>query len=837
MSEQEEKDKEEIKYKKFPGKISEKLDPQNDEITYKKFQGGSGDVNQNNGKIIYKKFQGGSGNISPIQSTRKSQEFQPTNHYNQNVIIPNSIAPKSLHQDKKNRIINTGKRTTHYSHDSQHIDKGKFPAYPELKRITSSDEDYTIEINTSGNDIKENEKSYPYEESEGLFNEDVEGNVNEVRNFLTNVAETKDRRHYFINIKGIGGIRKSISLYFFEILKEKDITTKKLVLELKDNILKNKNLPNQLNEKEINTLLEMITQYEDIFDEYFSHLVEVVKYLIIFSNIYKEIGAHLKIKIITDFLEELGINLLLKPQSFRHSVTDIVSFLEESKYCNYFPSRKRKKEKSSQEESNKGDIEYRTVIGSRLKLYLMKNIYNGKYLENGEILCPECRKEGFIINTKDSRLRAKTFHHESDKKEVEFNERQLYRMFVKNQANPYFLVELIEKAENEKVVLLCRNHHSIIHTYNFFNFFINWEDIFNYPAFFINILIKTILRNFCLTSNLSAETKLNVKDTIIRKLKKKYIIDSLYGGYCPTCGEISTKKHLSALSFAHLVEKTKKQEPHKLYFSHSCFEIVKILEQETGCYICSNCHSVFHYNKYLIDLAYKIFDDKNAEKKIRDDYNNVRNKFEDNLINGIDLIGEPLKSPLLTFDSTERYLTAIYEISKIKDKLKDEGVTTSELKTFMNLSSTSSVLQFFRDSKNEIINQSVIKKNENVQIVVNSKQKGTYKKNKIISKFYLTDRGKEFIFWIYHFRDYYKRFNQYLIAIYEISELKNEFIMSDLVDYLGFSPITIQKFLKKESDVIRQLIDLEFGNSNGYFRSKGKEFQSFKKLYKKNNNK
>ena len=834
MSEQEEKDKEEIKYKKFPGKISEKLNPQNDEITYKKFQGGSGDVNQNNGKIIYKKFQGGSSNISPIQSTRKSQEFQPTNRYNQNGIIPNSIAPKSLHQDKKNRIINTGKRTTHYSHDSQHIDKGKFPVYQKLKRITSSDEDYTIEINTSGNDIKENEKSYPYEESEGLFNEDVEGNVNEVRNFLTNVAETKDRRHYFINIKGIGGIRKNISLYFFEILKERDVTTEKLVLELKDNILKNKNLSNQLNEKEINTLLEMITQYEDIFDEYFSHLVEVVKYLIIFSNIYKEIGAHLKIKIITDFLEELGINLLLKSQSFRHSVTDIVNFLEKSKYSKFFPIRQIKKEKLSQKESNKRDIIYRTVIGSRLKLYLMKNIYNGKYLQSGEAYCPECRREGFIINTKDLRLRAKTFHHESDKKEEEFNERQLYRMFVKNQSNPYFLEELIEKAENEKIVLLCRNHHIIIHTNNYFNSFINWEEIFNYPALFIHILIKTVIDNFCLTKELSPKIKSNIKDNIVRKLKKRYIIEWFHGGYCPICREISTKKHLSALSFAHLEEKTKKQEPYELYFSHSCLEIAQILEREKGCYVCSNCHSVFHYNKYLIDLADKIFKDKNAEKKIRDDYNNVLSKFEENLINGIDSIGEPLKNPLLTFDSTERYLTAIYEISKMK---MQDGVTTSELMTYLKLSSTSSVLQFFRNSKNEVINQSVIKKNENVQIVVNSKQKGTYKKKKIISKFYLTDKGKEFVFWIYHFRDYYLLFSQYLTAIYEISESKNKFIMSDLVDYLGFPPLTVKIFFNKESDVIRQLIDLEFGNSNGYFRNEGKEFKSFKKLYKKNNNK
>lgn len=414
----------------------------------------------------------------------------------------------------------------------------------------------------------------------------------------------------FSSFSGFKNIRNIISLYILELMK-KDIKTSEFATHLKENILIG-SVPKQLTQKNIDILYEMVTKYEDIFIDYFSDLAEVVRQLVISSEIHKKIGAHLVIKYIAKFLAGKGINLSHQNfESFYKSIIEIFDFLKE-KFPFLFSIR------SNIQEKEEGQGDYEKIVGSKLKLYIMKEIYNGRYFRDGIIKCPECVKEGLIINTSISRIINEQFHHSSKKKENIFTVTGLYDIFTKNQHNPRFLDFIIKLTESEKVELLCRNHHHMLNDkyFTYFKYLINWEnipkrfpqDIFSLSAELIHILIKVSINNFHKTKHKLRGKKKEIKRRIVHYLKKRYIIRS-YGIYCPTCGEFSIIEHLPVFHFMHFSKENKTVNASDLYSSYSCSEIAQILKQEMGMYICSNCHTIFDYEKFhLLD---KIYEDKN----------------------------------------------------------------------------------------------------------------------------------------------------------------------------------------------------------------------------------
>jgi len=537
------------------------------------------------------------------------------------------------------------------------------------------------------------------------------------------------RIEFLTSVYKVTRIKRFISLYFFNSLSENiDLEISGLILQFKDDIMKNNKISSQLTYKDRKEIQNILIQYPSEFIKYFTDIAEVVKQLIISSKVYKKIGAHLVIKYLADFLEEKGVNLFQKSKGFSMAVIDIFDFLR-SKFPDFFPIRTIQKNVSKKEEKERLN-EYRKIVGSKLKLYLVKNIYNGKYVKNGNISCPECKKKNFKVNTNISRLNALEFHHNSDKKENEFGAVNLYRIFASKQSNPNVLDDLVKLFESEKVVLICRNHHFILHDkyYKYFKYLINWEDIFLLFPEIIHILVMIAIDNFRLTKNLTKKEKQQIKSKILRKLKKKYIIEKIYGGYCPTCGEFNTTEHLSAFSFHHQDGESKKYEASQL-FHLSCSEIVQRLQKENGGYICPNCHSVFHYtNIHLLD---KIYEDKNTVKKIIRDYDNIRKKFT--LIRyDKTLIKNPLKTDIKITGNIEMYLTGIYKISELKNE-----VNSIDLADYLGLT-RQDIYDFFKRNN-------FIKKYINIIM-------GTLPNP---FKYSLTDEGKKIISLMLHFKDYY----------------------------------------------------------------------------------
>ncbi len=318
----------------------------------------------------------------------------------------------------------------------------------------------------------------------------------------------------------------------------------------------------------------MVTHYPDFFNKYFSDLVNIIKLLIISIKTHNIIGADFFVLNFVKFFMNIGIDLFLKEDSLRGTIRGIFNSLDKTKYLipNRYGSGKVRTK----------DI-YTKVIGSRIKLYIMKYIYSGEYFdkEEGIAKCPECLNEGFIVNTSFPRLRSKEFHHlDEETKAAEYNSAYFHSLFTKDRGNPYFLLDLIKEMREEKVVLKCACHHIMAERsrFNYFKKLVNWEnipkefpykDVFHLPPEIIHALawicVNNIPQHLLVPSKRGLETDKfyinqrgkRVKSEIIYFLKKRYILDFIYGGVCPVCGEFNTRNHLPVFEFNHTHELSK----------------------------------------------------------------------------------------------------------------------------------------------------------------------------------------------------------------------------------------------------------------------------------------
>lgn len=545
------------------------------------------------------------------------------------------------------------------------------------------------------------------------------------------------RRHLVTSRYGFSKIKDIISLYFFVLIRNKNNNTSKLIFLLKEGIQKKSNISNKLTLKDINILKEILVQDYDSFTTYFSDLVEVVRHLIGSSIIHKRIGAHLIVKKSAEFMYKRGINLIQNFGMFYQSVREIIVYLKKNS-PNFFPILYRSEKGLTYKERQEKRNRYIKIVGSRIKLYVIEKIYNGLYSRAGRGKCPKCAKEGFKINTDISRLKAIEFHHSKEKKYI-YSSSKLYLMFNDNQANPLFLENLVKLMESNHIELLCGNHHDLLNYkyFNYFNHLIAWkdipkslpQDIFSLSPELIHVLIRISVNHFSYTKNKSTSSKDNVRVELVRLLKKRYIIEIFYGEDCHICGEFNTKEHIYSFQFCHIKEDKKTVDFSKLSKYYSCSEIAKILEQEEGGFVCSNCHTVFHFKKY-IPLLDKIYDDKDMIKKVLNDYKYVHDRFT--LFYKTKDIRDPLKQSMRISDSFETYIIAISEISK-----SGQVVTNSSLANYLDYANSNAPIKFFNRNK-EIMRQ---------YVYINKIGKET--------KYRLTNKGKEAILLMNYFKKYY----------------------------------------------------------------------------------
>ena len=556
---------------------------------------------------------------------------------------------------------------------------------------------------------------------------------------------------------GFKKIKNIISLYLFrKIMNNANNKTLSLLMDLKEKISKNSNSFEKLTQNDIILLDKMVNHHQDEFYKYFSDLVEVIRHLINLTRVHKKIGAKFSIKPLAYLLKKKGINLLHIFDTFYLSLIEIYDFLREQ-----FPTFLPKRFKGTLPDKL-SRTEYRTIIGNKIKLFVIKHIYDGLYLIDDKVKCPKCHKEGLFINTNDTRIASLEFHHKTKKKEYHYTARKLCRMFEKSNLNPYFLEDLIDQMESERVVVLCSVHHSLKHSKYYFHFrkIINWEDIpqkfpqdiFLLPNELIHILIWISVFNFYENKGLSRADLHSARHSIVKNLKKRYILKEIYGNRCPTCLEFNFSKHLISFDFHHLegthfddnpfIHKKHRGEiktASELYAkSYSCSEIVKILEYENGGYLCKNCHFVIQYSRLDLQLLNTIYEDKNTVKDILKDYNYVKKRFK--LLKDESIIEQPLNKTIDINESLIRYLDAFYEISQ-----QGLNIRIKNLMNYLGLS-VGGVSAFFRRHWSFI------------NYFIDTKYKDPKSFTSFKNTYVLTEMGKNYIELIYYFRDYYKNF-------------------------------------------------------------------------------
>jgi len=279
----------------------------------------------------------------------------------------------------------------------------------------------------------------------------MKGKMNNKRNRKKILAQRSD-----FNFRGAHLVRsrKIFSLYFFKflncpefdlqslILHLKKIDISKIILRLRKIFVgqrltqKEKLLLELLTEREIKQYKDMRTNYSNTFDKYFSDLVNIIKLLIISNKSHKIIGADFSATDFVRFFMSKGINLFLTEGTLFNVIRDIFTFLRDTKYYDLFPAQVKSKELSREDRT---DSEQVTVVGSRIKLYIMKHIYYGRYFDDkkGIAICPDCKNEGLIVNISSPRIRAKEFHHD-DRKLEGYSADELYELFVSDRGKPYF---------------------------------------------------------------------------------------------------------------------------------------------------------------------------------------------------------------------------------------------------------------------------------------------------------------------------------------------------------------------------------------------------------------
>ncbi len=525
-------------------------------------------------------------------------------------------------------------------------------------------------------------------------------------------------------------IKLIFSFYFFQLLLNRNIKFSNQIQIIKKDILNNTNLPKELDEVNVRELQEIAKNYPDVFTKYFSDMFNIVRYLMELATLYRIIGASIKILPIAKMFHKRGINLTQTVDGFHRSLTEIFDFLKEKNF-KFFPKRVESTDTPKKERPEK-QRQMKRIVGTRIKLYIINHIYNGKYFKKGREGCPKCLNKG--LKTDITRIKGLEFHHPTEMREMQYTAENLYQLFINNQLNPYFLDDLIEAMQNEKVQLLCTNHHNLLHheDYHDFKYLINWANIFSYPAEIIRLLIRVAVDNFHKTKDLTIDEKKGKRRNLRSKIKKKYVLEFFNGRYCPACGKFNTLDHLTAFHFSHIDQRNEDIDILRLFRDKSCSKIVKALVNEGGGFVCGNCHTVFHFDKY-IPLLEEIFEDKAIINNIIEDYENVRDKYSP-IYNAS--VGDPLKTSKAQYGKFQNYLMSIYAISN-----SGNDVTHSTLSEYMGLA-IPSIFKFFKQNKK------LVSKYIDINI-------GSSGWNGEETKYSLNADGEELIRVINHFRDYF----------------------------------------------------------------------------------
>ncbi|MBN1215342.1 MAG: hypothetical protein JXA99_07835 [Candidatus Lokiarchaeota archaeon] len=342
-----------------------------------------------------------------------------------------------------------------------------------------------------------------------------------------------------------------------------------------------------------------------------------------------------------------------------------------------------------------------------------------------------------------------------------------YKEIVKKKENKYILPKkllsynfnkalILMKTQIGGLKLICMNCHSIKHSlrYNFtplLNFYRtisidyihkNIENVLNRVKQLANEFYSKNRARYKITkTNTLAKIKLDIKRAILGFLKKKYVIEYLFGSdyTCPICKNVNINDHLTCFEAHHtnldLLRDLKKIEFGQKYSHKSVSWLIKNLIIQECIFICSNCHAMINSTNYRDNFLIILKDQADA-KIVKDYYKILKLKIElkTNIIldwkrrlkNNEIIISNPFQLVFGMGEAIDEKIMCIYYINKIFPK--DENINYFNANVFNFILGRSHT--HFNNYKNLLIKNGYIE---------NKKEKFRYNQ-----KFFkITYKGKE----------------------------------------------------------------------------------------------
>jgi len=227
------------------------------------------------------------------------------------------------------------------------------------------------------------------------------------------------------------------------------------------------------------------------------------------------------------------------------------------------------------------------------KYHAVNKIYNG----NLDGKCQRC-------NTGTEKLPSLEFHHPNP--ELKIKNLRMRDNWKKN-------IAILEK---EKATVLCKNCHSIesSNVYNTHQALINKEVNGD-----ISKKIKYVRESILNPNNLKR---------VVQLVKKREVINELYGGICVGCRNTSAQVNLPAIQFHHRDGKNdiKGSETFKKIKNYEYNHMKEWLKEEDCVALCGNCHKMVHSNHF--EINHEIIIGKEHSEAIEQFYNEIRRNLK-----------------------------------------------------------------------------------------------------------------------------------------------------------------------------------------------------------------
>jgi hypothetical protein len=227
----------------------------------------------------------------------------------------------------------------------------------------------------------------------------------------------------------------------------------------------------------------------------------------------------------------------------------------------------------------------RAIKEYKKKLKVVNNLFNGK--------CSNCK----VSVTK---LTSLEFNHEDPELKTVLWRDLRWRSYdiIKNYIS------------KEKIKAICRNCHTLINSSTFLTYqhIILDKNIYKYSQKELNSRLDNAIISYIRNNpnlKMYRSYKRDIRNTLKKWLKKRFIIEELYEGRCIGCQEITIDNNLPSLGFHHRIEEKKELIIKWESISNLPLKKIKDLLIEEDCIcLCANCHMLIHSKAFIKNADY-----------------------------------------------------------------------------------------------------------------------------------------------------------------------------------------------------------------------------------------